>query len=158
MILIKGEIQLKKVPLEEARQFWQMQRLAFSELLERYQDTQTNPACETLERVRSKMAQPGSFFYWIKWGEEPVGGIRIVARENKSKRISPLFVLPEYRNRGMAQQAIRLAEELYGGENWELDTIQQEKGNCHLYEKAGYRPTGETREINHKMTLIYYKK
>ena len=67
VILIKGEIQLKKVPLEEARQFWQMQRLAFSELLERYQDTQTNPACETLERVRSKMAQPGSFFYWIKY-------------------------------------------------------------------------------------------
>ena len=155
---MKGKIQLAKVSQEEAEQLWRMQRLAFLELLARYQDRETNPACETLERVREKMAQSDSFFYWIKWGEEPVGGIRIVARENESKRISPLFVLPEYRNRGIAQQAIRLAGELYGGENWELDTIQQEKENCHLYEKAGYRPTGETREINHKMTLIYNKK
>ncbi len=155
---MKGKIQLAKVSQEEAEQLWRMQRLAFLELLARYQDRETNPACETLERVREKMAQSDSFFYWIKWGEKPVGGIRIVARENESKRISPLFVLPEYRNRGIAQQAIRLAEELYGGKNWELDTIQQEKGNCHLYEKVGYRPTGETREINHKMTLIYYKK
>lgn len=156
--MIKGEVQLKKVPLEEAQQFWQMQRMAFGELLERYQDTQTNPACETLERVRSKMTQPGSTFYWIEQENETVGGIRVVLREDASKRISPLFVLPQYRNRGIAQQAIKLAEELYGEENWELDTILQEKGNCHLYEKVGYRPTGETREINHKMTLIYYKK
>ena len=155
---MKGKIQLAKVSQEEAEQLWRMQRLAFLELLARYQDRETNPACETLERVREKMAQSDSFFYWIKWVEEPVGGIRIVARENESKRISPLFVLPEYRNRGIAQQAIRLAEELYGGKNWELDTILQEKGNCHLYEKVGDRPTGETREINHKMTLIYYKK
>lgn len=155
---MKGKIQLERVLQEDAEQLWRMQRLAFSELLARYQDRETNPACETLERVLEKVSQADSFFYWIKWGEEAVGGIRIVARENESKRISPLFVLPEYRNQGIAQQAIKLAEGLYGGENWELDTILQEKGNCHLYEKVGYRPTGETEEINHKMTLIYYKK
>ncbi len=155
---MKDKIQLAKVPLEEAEQFWQMQRTAFLELLERYQDRETNPACQTLERVREKMTQADSFFYWIKWEEESVGGIRIVARANESKQISLLFVRPEYRNRGIAQQAIRLAEELYGGKDWVLGTHLQEKRNCHLYEKMGYRPTGETREINGKMTLIYYKK
>lgn len=156
--MTKGKIQLIKVPLEDAEQLWRMQRTAFLELLERYQDTETNPACQTLERVREKMTQPYSFFYWIKWGEELAGGIRIDTRVNESKRISPLFVLPEYRNRGIAQQAIRLAEELYGGKDWVLSTILQEKGNCHLYEKMGYRPTGKTREIDSRMTLIYYKK
>ncbi|MBD5084383.1 MAG: GNAT family N-acetyltransferase [Clostridiales bacterium] len=155
---MKGEIQLERVPLEEAEQLWQMQKTAFSELLEKYQDTDTNPACETPERVREKAAQPDSAFYWIKQDGEPVGGIRVVLRENESKRISPLFVLPQYRNKGIAQQAIRLAEELYGNEGWELGTILQEKGNCHLYEKMGYRLTGETLEINDKMTLIFYKK
>ena len=155
---MKGEIRLKRVPLDDAERLWRMQRTAFLELLEKYQDTDTNPACETPERVREKMTQPGSTFYWILWGEEPVGGIRIACREGESKRISPLFVLPQYRDRGIAQQAIKLAEELYGDKDWTLGTILQEKRNCHLYEKMGYRPTGETLEINSKMTLIFYKK
>ena len=155
---MKGEIKLEQVSLDDTEQLWQMQKTAFSELLEKYQDTDTNPACETLERVREKVAQPDSTFYWIKQDGEPVGGIRVVLRENESKRISPLFILPQYRNKGIAQQAIKLAEELYGNEDWELGTILQEKGNCHLYEKMGYHPTGETLEINDKLTLIFYKK
>lgn len=155
---MKGEIQLEKVPLENVERLWQMQQAAFVELLARYQDMDTNPACETLECVRGKMMQPDSAFYWIKQGDTPVGGIRVVLRENESKRISPLFVLPQYRNRGIAQQAITLAEGLYGEKDWVLDTILQEPGNRHLYEKMGYHPTGETKEINDKMTLIFYKK
>ena len=155
---MKGEIYLERVPLEEAERLWRMQQAAFEELLAKYQDMDTNPACETLECVRNKMTQPDSAFYWIKQGDTSVGGIRVVLRENESKRISPLFVLPQYRNRGIAQQAITLAEELYGDKDWALDTILQEPGNCHLYVKMGYRPTGETKEINGKMTLIFYKK
>ena len=155
---MKREIQLEKVSLDDAAQLWQMQRIAFSEHLAKYQDTETNPASQTLERVREKLTQPDSSFYWIKWGEELIGGIRIVTPKNESKRISPLFVLPQYRDRGIAQRAIKLAEELYGDKDWILGTILQEKRNCHLYEKAGYCPTGETQEINSKMTLIFYKK
>ena len=54
VILMKGKIQLAKVSQEEAEQLWRMQRLAFLELLARYQDRETNPACETLERVRER--------------------------------------------------------------------------------------------------------
>ena len=54
-----------------------------------------------------------------------------------AKRISPVFVMPEYRNRGLAQKAIKLAEEKHGCSDWELDTILEEKGNCYLYEKMG---------------------
>ena len=156
--MIKGEVKLEKVSLDDTERLWWMQRTAFLELLEKYQDTQTNPACETLEYVRDKLTQPDASFYWIKLREDLVGGIRVVTRNNESKRISPLFILPQYRNQGIAQQAIKRAEELYGDKDWVLSTILQEKGNCHLYEKAGYHPTGETREINSKMTLIFYKK
>ena len=55
-------------------------------------------------------------------------------------------------------EAIRLAEEIHGAANWELDTILQEKGNCYLYEKMGYRQTGKTEVVNDKMTLVFYKK
>lgn len=43
-------------------------------------------------------------------------------------------------------------------EVWELDTVLQEVGNCHLYEKLGYRRTGREEIINEKMTIIFYEK
>ena len=50
-----------------------------------------------------------------------------------------------------SQKAIIKAEEIYGSENWELPTILQEKGNCYLYEKLGYKKTGKTEAINDKL-------
>ncbi|MCI5954748.1 MAG: hypothetical protein MRZ49_09300 [Lachnospiraceae bacterium] len=41
---------------------------------------------------------------------------------------------------------------------WCLDTILQEPGNCHLYEKCGFIRTGEEHIVNDTMTLVYYEK
>ena len=89
-----------------------------------------------------------------------MGAIRVVdfADEAKFKRISPIFILPEYRNRGYAQSAIKSAEDIHGAFGWELDTILQEKGNCHLYEKMGYYQTGKTEKISDRLTLVSYRK
>ena len=59
---------------------------------------------------------------------------------------------------GIAQEAIKICEEIHGKNNWELSTILQEKGNCYLYEKLGYSSTGKTQVINDRLTLIFYKK
>ena len=66
--------------------------------------------------------------------------------------------MPEFRNKGYAQQAILAAEQLYGSDNWKLDTILQEEGNIHLYEKLGYRRTGKIDKINDAMDIIFFEK
>ena len=66
--------------------------------------------------------------------------------------------MPEYRNKGYAQIAIREAEKIHGAEYWSLDTILQEKGNLHLYEKMGYHQTGRIEKINDRMDIVYYEK
>lgn len=76
----------------------------------------------------------------------------------KNKRISPIFIMPEFQGRGIAQKALRLCEEAHGSGNWELDTILQEPKNCHLYEKMGYRRTGKTEVVNDRLTLVFYEK
>lgn len=48
--------------------------------------------------------------------------------------------------------------EIHRSSGWELDTILQEEGNCHLYEKLGYRATGATTIVNERMTLVLYRK
>lgn len=154
------EVKLKRIDIEEAEKLWKMQVEAFQDLYEKYQDTETSPAKENIDKILMRLNQPFTYYYWIETENITIGAIRIVDKKEagKSKRISPVFVMAEYRNKGFAQKAMQLAEEIHGGSNWELETILQEKGNCYLYEKMGYHQTGKTEVINENMTLIFYKK
>lgn len=115
---------------------------------------------ESMDKILMRLNQPFTYYYFIEADNTIVGAIRVVDKHEagKTKRISPIFVMQEHRNKGLAQKAMILAEEIHGCSNCELDTILQEKGNCYLYEKMGYRQTGRTEVINDKMTLVFYKK
>lgn len=154
-----NSMQLVRCTVADRELIRDMQKEAFAALLEKYQDHDTSPANESIERITWKLQQPDSYFYRIAVGGEVVGGIRVVdAGDGSPKRISPLFILPQYRGNGYAQAAILEAECIHGDHNWELGTILQEAGNCHLYEKMGYRQTSGRTVINDKMTIVGYEK
>ncbi len=154
-----NSVQLVRAASKDASIIQQIQREAFSELLKKYEDHETNPANESIEHITWKITQPDSYYYYIMLAENIVGCIRIVdAKNDTPKRISPLYILPQYRGKGYAQAAILKAEEMHGADHWTLETILQEKGNCHLYEKLGYQKTGQATKVNEKMTLIRYEK
>ena len=148
--------ELKRAGAQDAQIIWQMQREAFSELFEKYQDYETSPATEKLERTQQRLTD-GSFFYYIIADGEKVGAIRIVQQDN-CKRISPIFIMKQHRGKKYAQAAIKLAMQIHGEHGWALETIMQEDGNCRLYEKLGYKPTGKVHKINDKMDLVSYIK
>lgn len=154
------EVKLLRANISDAKEIHAMQVEAFKELLEKYQDFDTNPGNESVEKVEARLKQDFTFYYFICIRQQKAGAIRIVDKKEagKNKRISPVFVLPEFQGKGIAQKAIRMCEEVHGNGNWELDTILQEPGNCHLYEKMGYRQTGKTEVINEKLTLVFYEK
>ena len=154
------EVRLVRINIEDAEKLWKMQVKAFQNLYEKYQDTETSPATESMDKILMRLNQPFTYYYFIEADNTTVGAIRVVDKHEagKTKRISPIFVMQEHRNKGLAQKAMILAEEIHGCSDWELDTILQEKGNCYLYEKMGYRQTGRTEVINDKMTLVFYKK
>ena len=154
------KIELIRASLKDAKEIWKMQVKSFKNLLDKYQDFETNPASETILNVEMRLKQNFTFFYFIFIDNKKVGAIRVVdyKEKNKNKRISPLFILPEYRNKGIAQSVIKICEEIHGNTNWELSTILEEKAKCYLYEKLGYHPTGKTQVINDRLTLIFYHK
>jgi len=153
-------LSLRRASLNDAELIWKMQIRSFQELLAKYQDMDTSPGNEPLSKVILRLKQDFTYFYLIEADDEIVGAIRVVDRKEPgtNKRISPIFILPEHRQKGYAQLAIQEVEKIHGDDNWELDTILQEKGNCYLYEKMGYRTTGEAKVINDKMTLVFYEK
>lgn len=154
------EVRLVRASVSDAEEIWSMQIEAFRELLEKYQDYETSPGSEPIEKVLARLEQPQTYYYFIMAEEHKAGAVRVVDCKDDSarKRISPIFIMPEFRNRGYAQKAIKSAEKLHGDCNWELDTILQEPGNCYLYEKMGYRKTGKTKQINERLTLVFYAK
>ena len=154
-----SRVQLVRAASEDAETIRAMQRSSFAELLEKYQDHDTNPANESMERILWKIQNPESFYYFIRVGEDTVGCIRVADAGNGArKRISPLYILPHHRGKGYAQDAMREAERIHGSAGWELDTILQEAGNCYLYEKMGYRRSAKRKVINDKMTIVGYEK
>lgn len=152
-------MELIRASVKDAETIWKMQIEAFAEMLVRYQDYEISPGAEPFEKVEARLLQPFTYFYFIVAEGNTVGAVRVVdMKDGSRKRISPLFIMPQYRNRGYAQAAMMEAERLHGADNWKLDTILQEAGNCYLYEKMGYRKTGKTEKVNDKMTLVYYEK
>lgn len=152
-------ITLRKAERDDIQTIWKMQIEAFSGLLEKYQDYDMSPAAEDADKIRARYEQPWTTYFFISCEGTDVGVIRIVDKKDGSrKRISPLWIMKEYRGKGYAQQAILAAEKLYGGHHWELDTILQEKGNLHLYEKMGYHQTGKVEHINDRMDIVFYEK
>lgn len=154
------EVKLLRAGIEDVEELYAMQIRSFRELLDKYQDFDTSPGCEPIDKIEFRLRQDFTYYYFICLGESKVGAIRIVDRKEAgvNKRISPIFILPEFRGQKIAQRAIRMCEEVHGSQEWELETILQEQKNCYLYEKMGYRRTGEEKVVNDKLTLTFYSK
>ena len=112
-----------------------------------------------MEKVLARFEQPWTTYYFILAEDEKVGAIRVVDKKDGSrKRISPIWIMLEHRNKGYAQEAVKEVERIHGSDHWCLDTILQEKGNLHLYEKLGYHRTGRIDKINDRMDIVFYEK
>ena len=152
------KIDLARIEIKDAEKLWMMQVKAFEDLYNKYQDTETSPATEKVEKIIMRLEQSFTYYYYIVVDGVEVGAIRVVDKKGESKRISPIFIMKQYRGKGYAQEAMKAVEAIHGEHDWQLDTILQEKGNCYLYEKMGYYQTGKTEVINDKLTLVFYKK
>ena len=161
---MKEAIELKLAAIEDAKLLHELQIEAFLPLYEKYHDDDMSPAKESLERIREKIEENHSEFYLIYLKKQAVGGIRIRHHYKGEKAehvswISPLFIIPAFQGKSIAQRVIHQVFSLYPETlTWKLDTIKQETGNCHLYEKCGFVRSGTEEVINEQMTLVEYEK
>jgi len=153
-------LDIRKFEEKDIDAVYEIQQAAYKPLFEKYQDTESNPYMESKEKVLQKYTREGTqgYVFWMEG--EAVGAVRInLYPEYRSGRVSALCVHPKHQGKGIAQRALIGIEQLHSDVvKWFLDTILQEKGNCHLYEKIGYQKTGKTEVVNERMTLVFYEK
>lgn len=97
-------VTLRKAELADAEQLWKLQIEGFAELLERYQDFDTNPAAEPLEKTIMRLQQPWRHFYFVMEGNTPVGAISVRVLDEGWKKLGPLWVQPAWRGKGIARR------------------------------------------------------
>lgn len=154
-----NNIVLSKAEFSDCAEIYKMQVTAFKKLFDRYKDFDTNPACESVEAIRQKFKQSITTYYFIMKENVKIGVVRIVSAGDDAVRISPLFILPQFQNRGYAQLAMNKIEQEYPNiRHFLLDTIKQEQKLCYLYEKLGYVKTGKEEDIKPGMTIAFYEK
>lgn len=154
-----GDIQLKEAKLEDAELIHALKYKAFLPLYMRYQDHETSPANEKIDKVKWQLNDPKTTYWLIYYKEQPVGAIRVQEKQSDIYRIAPIFIIPEYKNKGIASIVLeRILKYYETALVWHLDTILEEKMNCHLYEKFGFTQTGKREVINDRMTIVYYEK
>ena len=152
-------IVLLKATESDMKEIREMQVEAFKDLLKKYKDYDMSPATESYENILNKYNQPWTKYFFIIKDGNKVGAVRVVNRGDESrKRIAPLWIMPSYRNQGLAQLAIKELERLYGSSYWELDTILQEQCNIYLYEKLGYGRIDKIEHIKDGMDIVFFQK
>ena len=60
------DIQLVRVDINEANDLWEMQVASFLDLYEKYQDTDTSPTTESVDKILMRLNQPFTYYYFIK--------------------------------------------------------------------------------------------
>ncbi len=142
----------------DAEALQELQKRSFGALLAKYLDYETNPAMESLEALRRKLAEPGREYYLIKEGES-IAGFACIKQAENSLWVTPIGLLPEHQGRGLGKEAMRALEALYANASiWELMTIAEEPNLCRFYEKLGYSRTGKTSVVKPGMNLVHYSK
>jgi predicted acetyltransferase len=153
-------IKLLKAGFDDVPLIHNMQIEAFRRLLDKYEDYDTNPGAETEDTLSKKMNQPTTAYYLILYNDRPIGALRVIdIGKGTHYRISPIFIIPNFQNMGIAQEVFKQLEQMkIPSKSWIIDTILEEPGNCHVYEKVGYKRTGKIDEVKAGMHIAYYEK
>ena len=151
-------LRLQRAERSDLNEIHRLQMEAFQALFAKYQDYDTSPATESIERIVQRFEEPHTIYYLIMQDDAAIGMIR-VCNHGEFCRVSPICILPEHQGHGYAQQTMLLAEATYPNiGKWTLDTIAQEPKLCHLYEKLGYRRSGKMKTIKDGMDIVFYEK
>ena len=107
------EISLKKATRDDLPLIHATQVKAFAALLVKYQDYDTNPGNEPIEKIVHRFESSNTTYYLVLLETKPVGAIRIVCLGDERYRVSPIFILPEYQGQGIAQAVFGQIEGMY---------------------------------------------
>jgi GNAT superfamily N-acetyltransferase len=142
----------RKSTIEDIETLLSIQKASFKEDLEKYEDFETNPACETSEKLAENIKK--YYHFTILDGETIIGAIDVRGNDDRM-HISKVYISPFNQNKGVGTDAIQFLENQFPNVKlWTLYTPYLSFRNHYFYEKFGYK---KTKEVPLTPKLILYK-
>lgn len=151
-----AQIFFRKSTLDDIPRLIRIQKAAFHEDLLKYEDFETNPACESFELLKENIEK--AYHFTILGEQQYIIGAVDIRGNNERMHISKIFVDPEFQNKGVGTYAMQYIESIFPDTKlWTLYTPCLSFRNHYLYEKLGYKKVKET-PVNDKLVLFKYEK
>ena len=80
------EMKLIKIGIDDAEKLWKMQVKAFQDLYEKYQDAETSPSTEKIDKIIMRLNQSFTYYYFIEANGRIVGAVRVVDQQEEGKK------------------------------------------------------------------------
>jgi GNAT superfamily N-acetyltransferase len=149
------DLMIKRSGLNDVDRLLTIQKQAFAEDYQLYEDHQTTPVNETKEKLIINIKH--AIHYTIWFNHVIIGGIDIRKKEH-TLLLDKLFLANEYQNKGIGSKIMKLIEaEFPVIKVWRLYTPYLNTKNHHFYEKLGYKKIGEI-QLTEKLLLFKYEK
>ncbi|KAF1296002.1 hypothetical protein BAU15_14110 [Enterococcus sp. JM4C] len=153
-------IVLERTKEEEIEKVYALQKVAFQELYNKYQD-EGSPFHEPISSIQEKYNRPDNYFFTINdQNDNTIGYIRVVIDEAQQQGwLAQIAIDPSCDNKGYGTRAIELVEEIFSSiKEWSLSTILQEEKLVHFYSKIGYEKAANIQNIQEDMDIVFFKK
>jgi ribosomal protein S18 acetylase RimI-like enzyme len=151
----KSGMTIERATLPDAEEILSLQKLAYRNEAEIYNDFSIPPLLQTLEEVRKDFEN--QVFLKTARDGKIVGSVRAFLRE-ETCYIGRLIVHPDFQNQGIGKELMNGIEETFKeARRFELFTGHRSEKNLHLYEKLGYR-VFKTVKANERLTIVFLEK
>lgn len=147
-------MEILRVDESDLTEILSLQRLAYHENAERYNDFKIPPLTQTLEELRDEWKS--SLIIKAVYEAKIVGSVRAI-KKGINCYIGKLIVHPEYQNKGIGRMLIAEIEKIFEGSRYELFTGHLDEKNLSFYEKLGYKRFKEEK-INDALRFVYFEK
>ena len=154
-------VKFEKMTIDDAEEHICLQKKSFLPLLEKYQDGEFSPANITKEKMIRRIEDTQGVYIKVIVENLSVGGVYAYESNNETKEmyLSTIYISPDMQGKHLAQKTLEYLETICSAtNNWCLEVPEEESKNRHLYEKFGYKDSGEKIIVNDRLTLLIYKK
>ena len=93
---------------------------------------------ESVEVVSAILSDPNQFYLSAWSGDEPMGFIHVLTKEDGTKRLEGLYVDKSMRGTGLSRELMAQADEFIGDNEVDLEVASYNSRAIRFYEKHGF--------------------